>query len=94
MRVVYFIALCIIIVSILFSIFNPETVTVHYYFGDKTVRLSVFSIIAFLSGLGVGLVIGLCFLIKSKMKNYRLRQQLKIAEKEIENLRAIPLQNR
>jgi hypothetical protein len=33
-------------------------------------------------------------LIKAKIVNYRLKQRLGFAEKEIENLRAIPLQDK
>jgi len=55
--------------------------------------LSWLLVIAFACGSLFGIMVGLYLLIKANVKSYRLRQRLSLAEKEIENLRAIPLQD-
>lgn len=95
MRIVSFIfLLLIILLGITFAVLNSAIVTVNYYVGQNTMPLSLLLVLDFALGGLVGLGIGLWLFIKIKLKNYRLRQRLKFAEKEIENLRAIPLHNK
>jgi uncharacterized membrane protein YciS (DUF1049 family) len=56
--------------------------------------LSLLLVIVFAIGCILGLLIGVWALFKAKMQNHRLNKRLKWAEKEVENLRAIPLQDR
>jgi lipopolysaccharide assembly protein A len=86
--------LLIIMIGVTFATLNPDMVTVHYYLGKKTLPLSMLLVLVFSLGSVLGLTMGLWLLLKAKIKNYRLRQRLKIAEKEVQNLRAIPLQDR
>ena len=90
----YLLVLIIIFIGVTFAILNSETVAVNYYFDRSTIPLSLIIVIAFAIGCLIGMFIGLCFVIKAKMRNYRLHQRLSLAEKEIENLRAIPLQDK
>lgn len=90
----YFFLLVIILFGITFSILNANSVTINYYLGERNMPLSLLLAIAFSVGCLVGIIVGFCLLVKIKMKNYRLRQRLTLAEKEIENLRAIPLQDK
>lgn len=95
MRIVTYLLLFIVIfLGITFAALNSETVTVHYYLGEKALPLSFFLVGIFAAGCMVGLLVGISFYLKSKIKIYRLQQQLKVAEKEVQNLRAIPLQDR
>lgn len=95
MRVIsYFLLLAIILLGISFAVLNPVPVNFNYYVGSRSLPLSLLLVITFVMGCLLGLLVGLCLLIKVKIKIYRLRQQLKTTEKEIENLRAIPLQDR
>jgi lipopolysaccharide assembly protein A len=95
MRILSYILLIIIILlGITFALINHNPVTVNYYLGEVSLPLSFVLVFAFVSGCLLGLIVGLSILIKLKLKNYRLQQQLKVTEKEVENLRAIPLQDR
>lgn len=92
MRIIsYFFLFALIGLGVTFAILNPTTVTVNYYVGHHTLSLSLLLVFMFAAGGMLGLLIGLFLLLKAKIKNYRLKQRLKLAEKEIENLRAIPL---
>ncbi len=94
MRIVsYFLLLVIVVFGMTFATLNSESVTINYYLDQSTLPLSLLLVIVFALGCLIGIVVGLWLLMKAKLSNYRLRQRLKMAEKEIENLRAIPLQD-
>jgi uncharacterized membrane protein YciS (DUF1049 family) len=77
--------------GVTFAILNSEQVAFNYYFATKQMSLALLLVFTF----GIGILIGLIFtaisIIKAKAENRRLKSRLKTAEKEIENLRAIPL---
>ena len=94
MRIIsYFFLLAIVIFGMAFATLNSESVTVNYYFDQSTLPLSLLLVIVFALGCLIGMIVGFWLVLKSKIQNYRIRQKLSLAEKEIENLRAIPLQD-
>jgi putative membrane protein len=94
MRIVsYFFLLVIVLFGLAFAALNSESVTINYYFDQSTLPLSLLLVIVLAFGCLVGMVAGIWLLIKAKMLNYRLSQRLNMAQKEIDNLRAIPLQD-
>jgi putative membrane protein len=90
----YFFLLAIVIFGMTFATLNSESVTINYYFNQSTLPLSLLLVLVFALGCLVGMIVGFWLLIKAKIMNYRLRQRLELADKEIENLRAIPLQDK
>jgi putative membrane protein len=95
MRVIgYIILLVIIVFGMTFATLNSELVTINYYFGKNTMALSLLLVIGFTFGCLVGMLAGLWLLIKASLRQHRLKQKLSLAEKEIQNLRAIPLQDK
>jgi putative membrane protein len=90
----YFFLLIIVLFGITFATLNSESVTINYYFDQATLPLSLLLVIVFAFGCLIGMLVGFWLLLKAKWLNYRLRQQLALAEKEINNLRAIPLQDK
>lgn len=95
MRIIsYCLLLIIVIFGMTFATLNSESVTLNYYIGQSTMPLSLLLVLVFALGCLIGLLVGFWLMIKSKLSNYRLRQKLNIAEKEIDNLRAIPLQDK
>lgn len=95
MRIVsYFFLLVIVLFGMTFATLNSEAVTIDYYFGQSSLPLSLLLVLVFAFGCLIGMIVGLWLLVKAKIHNYRMRQRLGLAEKEIENLRAIPLQDK
>lgn len=92
--VTYLLLLIIILIGVTFAVLNPTLVTMNYYIGQKTLPLSLLLVSVFALGSFLGLLVGGWLFLKVKLKNYRLKQKLKVAEKEVQNLRAIPLQDR
>ncbi|MDR3492682.1 MAG: LapA family protein [Gammaproteobacteria bacterium] len=94
MRVIsYILLLAVIILGMSFAMLNSGAVVINYYLGHRSFPLSLVLVMTFSGGALLGILIGTWLVLKMKVKNYRLRQRLKFAEKEIENLRAIPLQD-
>lgn len=95
MRIMSFLFLLIIVlIGVTFATLNADMVTVHYYLGSYTMPLSLLLVLVLALGSVLGMLVVFWLLLKVKIKNYRLRQRLKLTEKEIENLRAIPLQDK
>ena len=95
MRILSYIFLLVIIVlGVSFASLNSGVVTLNYYLGHKVMPLSLLLVSVFAIGCLLGILVCLAIIIKLKLKNYKLRQRLKLAEKEVTNLRAIPLQDR
>lgn len=95
MRIISYIFLLIIVIfGMTFATLNSDSVTINYYFDVSSLPLSLLVVIVFALGCLLGMVVGLWLLFKSKLQTYKVRQKLSLAEKEIENLRAIPLQDK
>jgi lipopolysaccharide assembly protein A len=95
MRIIsYFFLLIIVIFGMTFATLNSESVTINYYVGQSSLPLSLLLVLVFALGCLIGIIVGFWLLFKAKMSNYRLRQRLTLAEKEIDNLRTMPLQDK
>ena len=85
--------LVLILLGVSFAALNASPVAVNLYFRTINMPISVLMTIM----LGIGLLVGfLLFLYRYwrlKVDYLKLRNQLKLTEKEIKNLRAIPLKN-
>jgi len=90
----YLFLLLIVIFGMTFATLNSDSVTINYYFNERSLPLSLLLVIVFAIGCLIGMVVGLWMLVKARMHNYRIRQKLELAEREIVNLRAIPLQDK
>lgn len=92
--ITYFLILVVIVLGVTFAILNSSKVTLNYYLGQRDLPLSLLLVIDFAIGCMVGLTASFWMMLATKMKNRQLQKQLKTAEKEIENLRAIPIQDK
>lgn len=90
MLVIY---LGLIIVGVSFASLNASSVAVNLYFKTVTMPISVLMTIM----LGIGVLIGMLLFVfrywRLKVEYHRMKSQLKLTEKEIKNLRSIPLQD-
>ena len=83
--------LFLIVLGVSFAVLNATAVPVNFYLTTVTMPISVLMTIM----MGVGIILGLfLFLVRYwrlKGENRKIKHQLKLTEKEIKNLRAIPL---
>lgn len=95
MRIVsLFFILVIVIFGMTFATLNSDSVTINYYLGQCSLPVSLLLVLVFAAGCLIGMIAGLWLLVKSKIHGHRLQSRLTLAEKEIANLRAIPLQDK
>jgi putative membrane protein len=93
-RIFYAIAVFIIIlVGILFAVLNSEPVKLNYYFGFRETPLSLALMLFLFLGAILGVLASLGLILRSRREVARLRKMAEVAEKEISNLRAIPIKN-
>ncbi len=90
----YLLLLAVVIVGVSFATLNSESVVINYYIGQAKMALSFLLVLAFAGGCVIGLLVGIWFYLKVRFKNRGLTYQLRMAEKEVQNLRNIPLQDR
>ena len=93
-RLAYIIfSLILLIIGILFAVLNAEPVTLHYYFGDKHIPLSLVLITAIILGAMLGIIASAGIIIKLKRDNSKLKKLTELSEKELTNLRTMPIKD-
>ena len=85
--------LLLILTGVSFAALNARTAQINFYLTTLTMPVSVLMIVM----LGVGVLIGFFLFIgrywRLKAECHKIRSQLKLTEKEVKNLRAIPLRD-
>lgn len=94
MRLLMLVAyLLLIVIGVSFAALNASSVQVNFYFKTVSMPISVLMTIM----LGIGILIGFILFVfrywRLKVECRRMKSQLKLTEKEIKNLRSIPLQD-
>jgi len=79
------------LVGLTFASLNAIPVSFNYYLGTKTITLSMLLVVAFGVGVFLGLIVSFFSWIRLKKDNFLLKSRLKNVEKEVENLRSIPI---
>lgn len=92
MRVITYLLIAIIVViGLAFASLNAQSVTVNFAIKSFAVPLSIVLVLTLGIGLLLGLFVAFLLYIKLKRQNMRFRSRIKMAEKEINNLRNIPI---
>lgn len=95
MRLVYIsITLLVIIFGIVFAVLNAEHVQLNYYLGSKSLPLSFIIVITLILGAILGVFASLSLIIGSRRNASKLKRSVEVAEKEIVNLRNIPIKDK
>lgn len=93
-RIVYlFIFLVLVILGIVFAVLNAEPVKLNYYFGSKEVALSLILVLAMIVGAILGVIASASMIISNRREVMKLRKSVELAEKEVTNLRSIPIRD-
>lgn len=87
----YLMLLVIMLVGLTFAALNANIVAFNYYLGSKEIALSLLLVFAFGAGIFLGLLVAIFPWIRAKRDAARIKSRLKVVEKEVENLRSIPI---
>lgn len=91
LRIIFYIIL--IILGISFAALNAKSVQVNLYVTTLTLPVSLLMAVMLGFGLLIGCIVFLFKFWQFKLETSKIQKQLKITEKEIKNLRDIPLKN-
>ena len=85
--------LSLILVGVSFAALNASSVQVNFYFTTLKMPISVLMTMMLGVGMIVGFLLFMCRYWRLKNENRKIKNQLRLTEKEIKNLRAIPLKD-
>ena len=85
--------LLLVLVGVSFAGLNASSVQLNVYFTTFHMPLSVLIVLTLGLGVCLGFILFLGRYWRLKAEHRRIKTQLKLTEKEIRNLRAIPLQD-
>lgn len=95
MRILALLVLLLVVgVGLTFSVMNAEPVTLDYYFGSSDIPLALLLVISLALGALLGVIASLGVILRLKRTASGLRRENRLAEKEIMNLRNIPIRDR
>ena len=86
--------LVVLIFGLSFAVLNAESVQINYYFGMYQMPLSLILVIAFVIGALFGAVVNVGMILRLKRQIFRLRKEARFTEKEVKNLRALPIKDK
>jgi uncharacterized membrane protein YciS (DUF1049 family) len=82
-----------LVVAIIFSTLNYNSVPIRYLLGETELPLSVLLVIAFIAGFFAGLLLDAWIMYRQKARIRKIERQLLAYESEISNLRKLPLKD-
>ena len=87
------IAIVICLIGLSFHLRNDHLVTLDYYLGTFDYYFSVFIIGSVIFGVVVGIILSWPKLLMLKQENKKLQKQIDIKDKEVNNLRTLPIKD-
>lgn len=90
---VFVISVLAVVLGLSFAVLNVGEVQLNYYFGALTAPLSLLVVGAIAVGAMLGVLASLGMVLSQKREMAKLRRAMRLAEKEVANLRALPLKD-
>jgi putative membrane protein len=91
--VIFTVLLLVVLIGLSFALMNAGIVSLNFYFGQLEAPLSLVMVIALALGAVMGVIASLWVVIGQKRELGKLRKSAKITEKEIANLRSLPMKD-
>lgn len=91
--IIFTLLLLVALTGLSFALMNAEPVTLNYYFGKLQAPLSLVLVIALAFGAVMGVLASMWVVITQKREMAKLRKAAKLTEKEITNLRSLPMKD-
>ncbi len=83
--------LFVLALGVTFAGLNAQEVTINYYVNSAKLPLSLLLVLVLGLGGFIGWLTGFMLWLRLKTENIRLSHKLKVAEKEVNQLRTLPL---
>lgn len=94
MRIVKLVLILLVtILTVTFTLLNSQPVKLDFYMGSYEIDLVIVIIVCLVLGSALGITAVLGKLISLKQELLRKDKKIRVTEKEVENLRSIPLKD-
>jgi uncharacterized integral membrane protein len=94
-RVIYAVIFIIVLITgLLFFVKNNQVMEFNYIAGSKDLPVSFLLFASLCMGVLLGLVASLPVIVRLKQKSTKLEKQIRVIEKEINNIRVMPVRNK
>ena len=87
------VVLLLVIIGVVFAALNAGHVQLNYYFSSLDIPLSLIMVLSMIVGAILGILACSKTILKARRESSRLRKSVAVAEKEISNLRKIPIKD-
>jgi putative membrane protein len=93
-RIIYILLIVLLVViGLVFAVLNADPVQLNYYFSSASIPLSLLLLLAIIIGAVLGILASASVIVSNKREIAHLRKAVDVAEKEVANLRSIPLRD-
>lgn len=94
-RILSFLIISLVVVmGVGFAAINAESVLFNYYLGSFQAPLSLIIVLSVAIGACLGVLVSLGFTFSQRRELNKLNKKLSLSEREIKNLREIPIRNK
>lgn len=83
----------VLILGLVFFLKNNEVITFNYIVGSTDITVSALLLLTFAAGAILGVISLLPLLLRLKHQQALLQKQIRMTEKEVENLRVLPVRD-
>ncbi len=92
MRILSFLVILIVLlIGVTFAVLNAAPVSINYYLSTTKIPLSLLLVLVLGVGGFIGWLTGLWMWMRLKTENFRLSHRIKTLEKELDQLRTLPV---
>ncbi|QKT04787.1 DUF1049 domain-containing protein [Ectothiorhodospiraceae bacterium 2226] len=89
----FLVILLVVVFGLTFAVLNAQPVRFDYYFGGGEVPLALLLAVALVVGALLGVLASLGVMLGLRRDLGRMRRRAQVSEKELRNLRALPLKD-
>lgn len=89
----FLLILLVLVFGLSFAVLNAQAVRFEYYFGGADMPLALLLAVALVIGALLGVLASLGMMLGLRREMGRLRKHAQVTEKELRNLRALPLKD-
>ena len=90
----YTVLVIVILLGLTFAVMNAEQVRLDFYLGEASMPLSLILVMTLALGAVLGALSLMGHIMGLKREIHRLRKQIKVTEKEVKNLRTMPIKDK
>jgi len=89
----FLVSLIVIVFGLSFAVLNAQPVRLNYYFASAEAPLSLIVVLAVAAGAILGVFSSLAMVLGSRREVHRLQRKVHLTERELKNLREIPIRD-